>query len=199
MFIKKTYNKILIVVILSLLSAGISFSYEEDGFDIAKKIEGKHFDIYYEPQLEIASLIQQLNISPSDKILIGRSTNQDFFSDAGLSDMVDTLFIQVCDILDMPLYSFRGTIKICQDYEQLDKIYSNLFNKDLQKQRSFYVSDLNTIYISRDSFKREILGHEMAHAIISHYFVVLPPVKIQEVLSMYVEYQLRKRNRTSVK
>jgi hypothetical protein len=37
-----------------------------------------------------------------------------------------------------------------------------------------------------------VLGHEIAHAIMSHYFVVLPSEKIQEVLAGFVEYQLRK-------
>lgn len=32
----------------------------------------------------------------------------------------------------------------------------------------------------------------MGHALMSHYFVVQPSVKIQEVLAGYVEYQLRK-------
>jgi len=36
------------------------------------------------------------------------------------------------------------------------------------------------------------LGHEIGHAVISNYFVVQPPIRIQEVLAGYVEYQLRK-------
>ena len=105
--------------------------------------------------------------------------------------MLDVLFTQVCDTLDMQLYSFQGKIKICLDRERLSQIYDDLFRKELQAS-SFYIYSLNTIYISADSFKREILGHEMAHAIISHYFVVQPSVKIQEVLAGYVEYQLRR-------
>ena len=106
--------------------------------------------------------------------------------------MVDTLFLRICDLLDMHLYSYRGNIKICRDYNQLSQIYRNLFNADLKGTRSFYTYDLNTIYISPESFQLGILGHEIAHAIISHYFVVQPPVKVAEVLAGYVEYQLRK-------
>jgi hypothetical protein len=91
----------------------------------------------------------------------------------------------------MQLYSLQGKIKICKDFAQLSTIYCNFFNKELGA-TSFYVSDLNTIYTSAENFKREIIGHEIVHAIISHYFVVLPSVKIQEVLAGYVEYQLRK-------
>jgi len=38
--------------------------------------------------------------------------------------------------------------------------------------------------------------HEIAHAVISHYFIVPPPAKIQEVLAGYVEYDLRKSTGT---
>jgi hypothetical protein len=33
----------------------------------------------------------------------------------------------------------------------------------------------------------------MAHALISNYFVVAPPPKVQEILAGYVEYSVRKR------
>ena len=46
--------------------------------------------------------------------------------------------------------------------------------------------------LSADGFSREVLGHEMARAIMSHYFVIQPPLKIQEVMGMYVQYNLRK-------
>jgi len=106
--------------------------------------------------------------------------------------MIDTLFSQVCDILDMQLYNFHGTIKIYRDFKQVNAIYKNLFNRELPKSHSFYAYNLNTVYISAEHFSREVLGHEIGHAVISHYFVVLPSVKIQEVLATFVEYQLRK-------
>jgi hypothetical protein len=40
-----------------------------------------------------------------------------------------------------------------------------------------------------------MLGHEIAHAIISSFFIVPPPEKIQEVLAGYVDYSLLKKSR----
>ncbi|MCX5701744.1 MAG: hypothetical protein NTW64_02035 [Candidatus Omnitrophica bacterium] len=184
--IKKT---ILIFSILFTLAIGVSYGYE-DGFGPAKKVEGDHFTIYYSPELETAFLMQQLNLGPSDAFLTGETVKGPD-SPIELTDMVDTLFARVCDVLDMELYSYKGDIKVCKNFDQLKAIYKTLFDRELTKQ-SFYVNDLNTIYISEEFFKPEILGHEIAHAVISHYFVVLPSVKIQEVLATYVEYQLRK-------
>lgn len=187
----RPYKIIIIAAILFTLNVDTSFALD-DGFGPSKKIEeGKHFTIYYSPKVEISSLSQQLNIRASDKLLVGKSAQSNLSTESELADMLDTLFMRVCDILDMQLYSFQGNIKICRDKEQLNEIYHNLFDKNLNT-HSFYVYNLNTVYISADNFKREIIGHEIGHAVISHYFVVLPSVKIQEVLAMYVEYQLRK-------
>jgi hypothetical protein len=185
---RKSNYKIAICFFI-LFFIGKSFAYE-DGFGIAKKIEGEHFIIYYAPQVDTSGLLQQLNMGLSDKLLAGSPIDKKSFSE-GLADTLDTLFTQVCNILDMHLYSFQGTIKICWDRQHLNKVYNNFFNEGSNRS-SFYIHSLNTIYISAEDFKREILGHEIAHAVISHYFVVLPPEKIQEILAGYVEYQLRK-------
>lgn len=187
MFLKRIYKIIFIINVLFLPLFGTVFAID-DGFGAAKKIEGKYFTIYYSPQVDISGLPQQLNLGPSDKILVGGSANT-----MNLAEMLDTLYILVGDTLDMHIYSFKGNIKICPSHQQLDSIYNNLFGKSLTSSAySFYVYDLNTIYASAENFKIGVVGHEIAHAIISHYFVVQPPVKVAEVLAGYVEYQLRK-------
>lgn len=162
----------------------------DDGFGRAAKLESRYFNIYYSPQLDVAELARQLNVGVSDQLLVGKTIEAK--KPGQLADMVDVLFLRVSDILDMHLYSFKGNIKICRTNAELIRIYNNLFNKSLKELTSFYSSELNTVYISAENFKREILGHEIGHAIISRYFVVAPPVKVSELLSTYVEYQLRK-------
>ncbi|MCM8787846.1 MAG: hypothetical protein NC935_07360 [Candidatus Omnitrophica bacterium] len=190
MFFKLIYRLLVCSLILFFLNLKPSFGIE-DGFGSAKKIKSKHFTIYCAQDIEVTTLIQQLDIGSSDKLLAGKPMDEKNSSQAELADMLDTLFMRVCNILDMPLYSFQGNIKICKDIAQLATIYYNLFNKELHAP-SFYVFDFNTIYVSLENFKRQIVGHEIAHAIISRYFVVLPPIKVQEILAGYVEYQLRK-------
>jgi hypothetical protein len=192
----RIYKLIVIFAILFSLDVSISgtfvFAYD-DGFGSAEKLEGKHFAVYYSPQIDLSNLAQQLNLGVSDRILVGGSMEKGFPSGRAFTNMLDDLFMRACDILDMHLYSFNGNIKICVTQEQLNAIYNNLFGKYLASYaHSFYVYDLNTIYASAENFKMGVIGHEIAHAIISHYFVVQPPVKIQEVLAGYVEYQLRK-------
>jgi len=184
----RIYNIIFYGLILFFLTIACAYGYD-DGFASARKIESEHFSILLAAQVEYAQLAQRLNMTQVDRIMVDADAKAGPLST--LSEMLDILFSRVCNTLDMQLYSFKGNIKICKDYEQLNTIYKNLFSKDLGGMVSFYVYDLNTIYVSAGSFKREVLGHEIAHAVISHYFVVQPPMKAQEVLAGYVEYQLR--------
>lgn len=186
----------MIRIILSaviLLSVILNSCYAfEDGFEPAKKAAGKHFVVYYEPDINIPRLTQILDITHADKFLAGKPFEDENNSpESKFAGMLDILFMRISDILNMHLYSFQGQIKLCRNREQLNKIYYSLFKNELNSP-SFYVYSLNTIYISQADFQYEIIGHEMAHAITSHYFVVLPPVKIQELLANYVEYQLKK-------
>ena len=191
-FIRKSYKIAFSCIIAFLLNVNLSFAVNiDDGFGSARKIEGRYFTVYYAPELEITGLLQKLNISAAEKLLVGKEDDGSFSSETGLADMVDAIFLLACGVLDMNLYSYHGTIKICRDSSQLNGIYGNLFKQNTTL-RSFYVNDLNTVYTSVDNFSRGVIGHEIAHAVISHYFVVLPSVKIQEVLAMYVEYQLKR-------
>jgi hypothetical protein len=163
----------------------------DDGFGSSEQAQGQYFTIYYKPQADIGLLLSNLNVGSIDKIMVGKSAENSAVSSQGLGGVLDTLFLQVSDMLDMHVYSFHGKIKVCRDYAQLNRIYRDFFGHDLNTQ-SFYTQELNTIYISEDNFKRQILGHEIAHAIMNSYFVVSPPVKVHEVLARYVEYQLRR-------
>ncbi|MFC1674691.1 hypothetical protein ACFL1K_02185 [Candidatus Omnitrophota bacterium] len=166
-----------------------------DGFGNAKKLTGDHFTVYCASGIDPAQLADNLGIGLIDELLAGKSVKTGSSAKSSLTGMLDTFFAQIIDILDMPLYSYKGNIKICRDDAQLSQVYYSLFRSKINKRKAFYVHDLNTVYISAESFTREVLGHEIAHAVISNYFVVMPPMKVQEVLAGYVEFQLRKVRR----
>lgn len=179
------------VLILIFLNFAACFA-SDDGFESAQNIDGQNVSVFYYQPLDFISLMQQLNINPADKFLAGNSSGKKAGSpEKEFTDALDTLFLRVCGILDMQLYSLKVNIKLCREDKELKELYSELFDKELQA-HSFYVYGTNTIYISPRNFTREILGHEMAHAITSHYFVVQPSVKVAEILSGYAEYQLRR-------
>jgi len=190
MFILRRFSTLLLCVTF-LLAASYSFA-AEDGMGFQKKIEGKYVTVYVSPGLDASGLAEQLDIRVSDDILAGRLAGSRRSGEVALAQMLDTLFLQVSNILDMHIYSMKMDIKIGKTSAELGEVYSSLFGTSLGGRKSFYVYDTNTIYVSEEAFLPGIIGHEMSHAIISRYFGIPAPVKIQEVLSMYVEYNLKK-------
>jgi hypothetical protein len=184
----KIISKVILKIFFVLVSFELCFAFD-DGFASADKIEGKYFTLYYSLELKPVGLNEQLNITRKDQILVAAvqpaSANESF------SGMLDTLFLRVSDLLDIHLSSFHGTIKVCKDYVSLNNTYKQMFNDDLGDQHSFYIKNLNTIYISAESFSREVIGREMVYAILSQYFQVQTPASVQNVLASYVEYQLQ--------
>ena len=156
--------------------------------------EGRFFSVYAPRDLDIPEVLQRLDFEYLTRV--------SGFSEDNRSDMVhvlnktlDALYLEVSDILDIHVYSFHGKIKFLPDQRAVAKAYRDFSGQDF-KERSFYLHQESTIYVSLEDLNLGMLGHEMAHAIISHYFVIPPPVKTQEVLSGYVEYSLRKSTGT---
>lgn len=193
MFIKRFFP--ILCIVAFLLSSSLRVSAADDGLGFQKKIEGKYITVYGSSELDAAGLAQQLDVRPSDEFLSGGLSGLKNSQEETLGRMLDTLFLQVSNILDMHLYSLKTNIKICKTADELNNIYDRLFGSSLGGRRSFYVYDYNSIYVSSEAFQPGIIGHEISHAIISHYFGVPPPVKVQEVLSMYVEYNLKNRGK----
>jgi len=181
-----------VIACLCLLLAPAVLCRADDNFGTATKIDTEHFSIYYKSGVDINSLISQLYVSQTDQVLTNQTVNTSS-PEAQLSSMVEVLFARASDVLDMHIYSLKANIKIFANQQDLTNFYNNLFHARIPcTGYGFYLDDERSIYMSAENFRREILGHEMGHAIMSRYFVVQPSVRIQEVLAGYIEYQLRK-------
>jgi hypothetical protein len=185
------FRSFLIAVIL--LGACPAFGAVNDGFGDASKIESSHFTVHLKKDVDINALLAQLQISGTDLTITGRKIDSST-PESKLAGTLEVLFERTCDVLDMHVGSFKGSIKVFATKQDLKDFFQRLYPKLKIPCTgiSFYSNDFKTIYVSADSFKREILGHEMGHAVISSYFVVMPSIKIQEVLAGYVEFSLRK-------
>jgi len=187
----KKFSLFLSGVLLWCLAGGPALA-AQDTFGEANKIEGEHFTIEYKNGVDLNALVDGLKVSDTDEQLtnlkIDHSSTQ-----KQLASMIEILFNRASDVLDMHVYSLKAHIKVFADHHQLVDFFHTMFPGNLPCMGlSFYLADTDSIYISAASFRREILGHEMGHAIMSHYFVVQPSIRIQEVLAGYVEYNLRK-------
>jgi len=157
--------------------------------------EGEYFTIKTFEGLDVTALLNKLNydyFAQVDTFLMKErpaSDPQDL-----LGRNMDAIYREVENVLGLQVPLFHGTITICPDKQAVHQEFRRIYGMDF-RERSFYVFDSNTIFISYQDLTLGMLGHEIAHAVISGYFVVPPPDKVQEVLAGYVEYSLRKAAR----
>lgn len=185
--------KLTIAVLLSALMFCGNASYAAEK-DLSLIAEGQYFSIYGPKDLDIVQLLARLNYQyflQADGLL-GQEAND---PPTLLSKTTDALYLEASDILGAHVYSFHGKINIYPDRFSMNDILGKTLHRDLQES-SYYLHETGTIYISYPDLTLGMLGHETAHAIISSYFVVLPPPNIQEILAGYVEYSLRKQTQT---
>jgi hypothetical protein len=108
---------------------------------------------------------------------------------------LDALFRRAQNILDMHP-DMHLKIRIFGSREELNEEYIKIFSENTpediedEKLKAFYVDKYKTIYASEDDISDSIMAHEMGHAIIDHYFAVIPPEKVRELLASYVDLHL---------
>jgi len=152
-----------------------------------KNFESNYFKIYSKEDIDLIALAKKLDI-PSQYLLDVSFSDK---PEAVLAKVIDGIYSEVSDTLDIHLYSYKGNIRILRDFEELKKAFRELFRQELITY-SFYVYSSNTIYVDAQNVKPEILAHEIAHAIINRYFFIPPPERVQEILAKYVEYRIKK-------
>jgi len=179
------------VILTDIPPATASAVKVNDGFKAARRIQSRYFDICIESGVDEDSLAMRLSVPASIRTIVRKAVSTSY----DVPSQMDMLYLAVSEILDIHLTDFTCTVKICRDRKSLSRIAMNLFGQRMSA-GGFYIATIDTLYVDAENVSLNILGHEMGHAIQTHYFVVPPPVKVQEVLSGYVEYQLRKYTNT---
>ncbi|MFH1457702.1 MAG: hypothetical protein ABIG31_00850 [Candidatus Omnitrophota bacterium] len=159
------------------------------GLDRPLIVKSKYFSVYGERSINMYAVLKKLNFEYliyAENLL----TDKDDLGNM-LAKSIDGLYMAVSDILDIHIYNYHGKLMIFPDRASLNEYLRQSYGLNLSE-RSYYFHKDNTIYISFADLTAGVLGHEMGHAIVSLYFVVPPPVKVQEILCGYVEYSLRR-------
>lgn len=153
------------------------------------RIDGEICVIEYEQGVDLAQLERKLDLTFVDvtgfrRDLIGLSIPQ------RLIEKVEVVALKVKQILDMYPAGYEVQLKVFKDRRALQDYYADIFGQR-KKIISFYVYKHNTIYTSQRDISEHVLAHELAHSIIDHYFVILPPENIAEMLAIHVDTRLK--------
>lgn len=154
------------------------------------RMETRHTVIYYERPEDLRILGGKIEYS-SEGWYLDRlyrpGAPQNF--PVSLKRKIDAVFERVRQILDMRKNIQKVSIHAYHDKARLHEAYSRLTGRDCPV-RAWYIYEIHTIFINVEDVNEGILAHEMAHAIIDHYFTARPPEATAEILARYVDQHL---------
>jgi hypothetical protein len=113
---------------------------------------------------------------------------------------VDKIVDTICSLLDMYPPNLRFGITLYRTQAEVTTAYyrasaaANAYKAQSMTGAapiSFYSHGTRNIAVAIDSIDAGILTHEIAHAVISAYFVMPPPARMQEILAQYLDKNLR--------
>jgi len=100
--------------------------------------------------------------------------------------MVETIF----SLLDMVPPNFHFGINIYRTQGEVTAAFYRVSGRGAAPV-AFYAHQTRSIAIAVDSITDGILVHEIAHAVISAYFPVPPPARMQEILAQHMDKNIR--------
>jgi len=180
------FKRYFILFLLIFAISGAAYSQEEAGGVFSTRFCA----VFYEEGVDLMTVNRRINLGFPDFYSPRRYTEKvDLSTENILSEKFDAIFARIEDILDMHPSGIHVNINIYKTRDGLDAAYEEIFNEP-NTAVSFYIYKTNTIYTTENAINERILAHEMAHCIIDHYFVILPPRKIQEMLAVYADVHL---------
>jgi len=150
------------------------------------QIDTKDFTVYYEDGVDLNNVARRLR---RKIFFFGRSQSYDESADKNVAYRLDSLFVRAREILDMYPDMPKIKIKVFSDEDSLYKEYRKLTGGSGWT-RAFYVHFYRTIFTSADTITDSVMAHEMAHAIIDHYYKSIPSPKVSEALASYIDMHI---------
>ena len=156
--------------------------------------QSRFFSIHYQEPGQLERFAQK--VQPGALTL---SLNQIFTGNTKLTPeakagrYVDQLFQRVQATLEMVKPGLKVEIRLFQDQAALSEAFEKITGKPTRAP-AFYWQETNTIYLQMEQISIGILAHEMAHAVISHFFIIDPPEKVSELICQYVDREVSKGN-----
>jgi len=188
---RKTFAYILIMLLTGLfvcLGGASSFCEEQAEQDSWLTIKSNHLIIYCAQTVDlktVSSKLERRGLFSSGVY----DPNPASAPTEKVAYRMDRLLKRVKEILDMYPKIEGLKVKIFKDRAALNEEYCKIFSFKADY-KGFYIDQHKTIYTSEEDISDSVVAHEMGHAVVDHYFSVIPPEKIREMLATYVDLHL---------
>ncbi len=159
----------------------------DEGWNITKSI---FCTIYFRDDVNINNVNTLIDTYKVDYGLLEKPLRSAKNIEEEMGYKFDLIFYKVQELLDMRPKDLRVDVRIYRDQDNLDKIYMEIFDAQ-NKFIAFYVFKINTLFSCEEKISANVLAHEIAHCVVDHYFSVIPPTKVAEMIAQYADAHLR--------
>ena len=99
---------------------------------------------------------------------------------------LDTIMEKAEVVLDMFPKNLKIQVVLLATADDVSQVFARKYKKRAQH-IAFYSLSEDTIYISVEDSRLEVIAHEIGHAIVDHYFSERPPYNIHELMAQFAE------------
>lgn len=99
---------------------------------------------------------------------------------------LDAVMEKVEVTLDMFPPNLHITVILLPSADDVSEIFKRKYGKKVNHIAYYSLSE-DTIYVSVEDSRLEVIAHEMGHAIVDHYFTERPPYTIHELMAQFAE------------
>jgi hypothetical protein len=99
---------------------------------------------------------------------------------------LDAIMEKVEVTLDMFPPDLHITLVLLPSADDVSEVYQRNYGKKVNHIAYYSLSE-DTIYVSVEDTRLEVIAHEMGHAIVDHYFTERPPYTIHELMAQFAE------------
>ncbi|MDP8265852.1 MAG: hypothetical protein P9M07_02765 [Candidatus Aceula meridiana] len=150
-----------------------------------------HLTIKYSPNIRLRTVNKRLSLYFRDFVLDRKRPRKFENDEIEIAFKLNKIRRKVMSILDMRPPEMKISVKIFKNQNELDNFYYSLFHSsNTRRIISFYIHSHKTIYTTERAISSELIAHEMAHAVLRHYFRVRPPTNVDELMAQYAETHL---------
>jgi hypothetical protein len=118
-------------------------------------------------------------------------TNPAYSEEQRITSRLEAILLRAEQILGMKVPRMEITVRVLKTRAELLNEYLRIAGVGADC-KSFYSNPEETIFSSMQDISDSVISHEMAHAVIDHYFNLIPPEKTAELLATYVDSHLEK-------
>ncbi len=150
----------------------------------AQQAQGKYVTLHYSSRELLKKCNEELDLGRK----LGRhiqNRNIVTIEDEVLAKL-DTIMEKAEVVLDMFPDNLRINVVLLASADDVSRVFAQKYGKSANHIAYYSLSE-DTIYVSVENARLEVIAHEMAHAIVDHYFTERPPYNIHELMAQFAE------------